>query len=237
MNIRASVFIAAVIIVLPFIIYSFISDLTKRQSLFIFGILVLFGSLASTADGWNALLWITQSRRLVPLLLSSGAVLAAALFYKRVTIRRHARELTWREKPSQREFAAACYQFLRRKGWAQWEETSGTSVNIYWVQMGKERVTVIVNRDNFQYELLRRMFTSSRLKPTKTVVVVLWAQPSEAIQNHLEDLGWRYMTIQEFRMPDADITSKPTPAQRQASLKNSMNSWITIKGGASRTSR
>ena len=233
MNIRASIFIAAVILVLPFIIYSFITDLTKRQSIFLFGVLVVFSCIASTTDGWNALSWITQSQRLVPLLLVLGIALTAAIVCQTAIARRRTRDLTWPRKPSQKNFAIACYDLLKRRGWAQWEETSGTSVNIYWMQMGKERVTVIVNRDVFQYEYLRRMFASSRLKPTKKVVVVLWERPSEAILDHLEELGWRYMTVEDFRMPNADLTSAFKPTGRQASVDNVGNIWASLREGNS----
>ena len=141
MDVKDAIFILFVLGALPFIIYSFIADLDRRQFAILATFALLLGCTVSTRKGRAALIWLSESQRLVPLLSVVGMALVNLFIWHLISIRNQRRGFAWSKKPSQKEFAAACYDQLIRRGWTHRADISRASVNAYWLQLDRERVS------------------------------------------------------------------------------------------------
>ncbi|WP_419727966.1 hypothetical protein [Lichenicola sp.] len=210
MSERLIIFVVMLLCLLPFILYAILTDLTKRQFLVIVGMAVAFGSTASTAAGRSMLHWMVQSERLVPLLLIVGGILIGLFSARFVVGRRRRYRLAWPTKPSQRDFASAGYDMLVRKNWTYQVDVNHTFFNVYWMTLGKQRVMFVFSVGPLEIDILQRTFTTTRIMPAQKVVVVLWDEPLRAMQAILEELGWRFMLLDDFKRSDTNLieTSK-----------------------------
>ena len=229
MSEKALVIVGFMIAVLPFIIYSFVSDLTKRQFTVLAGITLLLACLASTATGRSLLSWLGQSEHLLPLLLSLTTILVGFAINRFITIRRQRRRLAWHNKPSQREFAAACYDLLIRRGWTHRQELSRLFFNVYWMQLERERITFVVSVGRLEIEALQRLFGSAGSAPAKKVLVVLWERPVDTMQAMLDKFGWRCMVLDDFKQPAANLTDAFKEVARPTTGAASTDSWASLR--------
>lgn len=229
MDVKDAIFLLFLLGALPFIIYSFIADLNRRQFAILAAIAMLLGFLVSTRRGRAALSWLTEPERLLPLLSLIGVIVVGLFIWRVVSARAQRRGFTWSRKPSQRDFAAACYDHLIRRGWTHRADISRASVHAYWMQLDRERVTFIVLADLFHHDFLERTFSASRVTPTKKVMVVLWERPSEAVINLLEGLKWQFMTAEDFKKPNADYSTQSESNTRPIVAESEKTSWALLK--------
>lgn len=227
---KALIVVGFIIAVLPFIIYSFISDLTKKQFIVLAVVTILIGCLASTATGRSISGWLGQSEHLLPLLLALSALLIGVLIARYATARRRRYRAVWPSRPSQREFAAACYHSLLRRGWTHRSDVSRASFSIYWMQLGRDRVTFVFAVGQLEIDPLRRLFSTNGLQPGNKVLVVLWRQPLDTMQVVLDKLGWRVFILDDFKQPEANLVEAYKAVVRPAKSALAAESWASLRG-------
>lgn len=232
MSPKAIIIVGMILAVLPFIIYSFLSDLTKRQ--FVLSALFLFaiGCAASTGVGQTVFSWLERPEHSLPILFFFGLFLIGVFSAQVVMTRRRRRQLTWGRRPSQAEFSEACCNMLTRAGWEVGQDINTAFFNIYWMKYNKERITFIFSVNSIEIGSILRALNSSRATPTKKVLIVLWEQPLDSMLTVLDQHGWRFMTLDNFKSPEADLTKEVKTAARSVSSEPHSTSWSSLKGGS-----
>lgn len=226
---RSTVIFGFVAAVLPFIVYSFVRDLTKQQFLILAVITLLIGIMASTAIGRLILNWLGQSEHLVPIIFAMAALIISLSIVRLVAIRRRRYRMTWPRRPPQREFSAACYDRLTRTGWTYRQDINRISFNVYWMQREKERLTFIFSANRLELDDLQRSFSSTGLTPGKEVLVVFWDRPVDTMQVALEKRGWRLMVIDEFKQSDANLKDHLTAVGQPPVGASTTDSWASLR--------
>ena len=226
---KALIIVGAVIAVLPFILYSFIVDLTKKQFFVLAAVTVVIGGMASTVLGRSILSWLGEPEHLLPLVLCLAALLIGFFSVRFAAIRRRRYRLMWPSKPSQREFAAACYDLLIRRSWTHRHDISRISFHVYWMQFERDRVTFVFSVGQLEIDSLLRLFGSAGLAPAKKVVLVLWEQPFNTMQAVFDRLGWRFMVIDDFKRPEANLTEAYKAVVRPAAGPPVTESWTSLR--------
>lgn len=183
----------------PFVLASILLDLTKRQFIFMVlatGSILLVVSVRPYRIA--AVGWFGDPGHVITLVLVSSTALFAWIGSQFFLNMQKQKQLKWKTRPTQREFALSCLKRLQAEGWVYKTGFSRISVDVCRLEKLAYRARFLLCAGDFQMESVQRILSETRSTPFGKTIAVTWLEPSVEIQKIVNERGWYIIRAAEI---------------------------------------